>query len=845
MAEHHERTARAGGPGPELDRYVVPLAEAGLDTGELIGRKAATLAELAHAGYRVPEGLVLSTAAMGRVLPSGRNASMTAEIMRELPLPDEVEAAIRSIADHFGGTPVAVRSSGVAEDLPGMSFAGQYETVLAVHGYSQLVEAVRTCWASAFADRVLAYRKSASAGAAGAATRMAVLVQRMVPARVAGVAFSVNPVNGQRSESVVSAVIGLGEQLVSGQVSPDEWVVGTTGAARRQSGSLDAIDGPIAQSVADLAASVEAYFGWPQDIEWAIDHDGLWLLQARPITALPDAAPDAVAAEVPPGRWRRDMYIRRPLTPMQRSIMLPVLNEASHLLFTFNIVDRLESREIGGWLYTKSVLLSGHERVVAQIDAIGRAAADREPQQLIERWDAELAPALARRSRGLADIDLAALTDDGAIDHLAAVQDLYQQAQDAHFRVGGAILYLWSAFGATCGRLLGWDAARSMRLVTGLTGKAAEPTVRLARLTAEARKRPAVRDVLAEAAKDTTMAELATANPGFHQELQDYLHDFGDRTLSIDLTDPTLGERPAFVLNLIRDQLDRDFTPSAGAAALAQGREEAEAEAREILAGRDPADQAAFDAVLADARRSYPVRDDKAFYTSIARGLLRHAIRDIGRRLGANGRLGTVDDVFLLERDEMVRALTDGAADQGRVARRSGELAWARAHPGPATYELEPEPEPETGAGAGTGGDWRDRLSPKQRRIVTIITWMYDAENEVRPSQLDAPNALSGIAASPGRYTGPARLIRDESEFDRLQPGDVLFCHETNPQWAVLFPNVGGLVTYSGGLLSHAAIIAREYRVPAVVAVHEAIERVTDGQQVTVDGTTGEVEILS
>lgn len=819
----------AGGP------YLLTLAGAEPGDDDRIGRKAANLAELTRAGYRVPEGVVLTTDALARLLDSARSA--TAEVVRDLRLPDDVAEAVREIAAHFGDEPVAVRSSGVAEDLPGMSFAGQYETVLGVRGHDELVEAVRTCWSSAFADRVIAYRNAAGSGEG---TRMAVLVQRMVPARVAGVAFSANPVNGRRNEAVVSAVIGLGEQLVSGRVSPDEWVVGECGAAERQSGSLDAIDEAAAREVADLVRSVEAHFGRPQDIEWAIDDDGLWLLQARPITALPEPAAGVETVEVPPGHWRRDTYFRRPLTPMQRSIMLPVLNATSRLLFSYNIVDRLESREIGGWLYTQFVPLSGHERVTARLGEIQRAAAAGEPRRMVDRWETELAPRLAERSATLAAIDLPALSDEEAVTHFRDVEALYAEAQDTHFRVGGAILYLWSAFGATCERLLGWGAATSVRLITGLPGKTTEPSVRLAELAALARSRPPVRAMLAEPATDATVAALADVDPEFDQGLRGYLRDFGHRSLSLDLTDPTLAERPAFVLNLIRDQLDRDFDPGAGSAELARDREAAEAEARAILAEHGEEDRAAFEAVLADARRSYPVRDDKAFYTGVARGLLRYAIRDIGRRLAERERIGATDDVFALESDEMVRALVEGGTWQERVARRSAELAWVRAHPGPATYDGPTESSPP--GGGRPAGDWRDRLTAEQRQVVDIILWLAEADN-AGPSGAPRPDTLNGVAASPGRYTGTVRVILDESEFDELQPGDVLVCHETNPQWAVLFPNVGALVTDAGGLLSHPAIIAREYRIPAVVATREATSRLTDGQIVTVDGTAGEVEV--
>ena len=270
-------------------RYTAPLRALRRGDAHRAGAKAANLGDLMHAGFLVPDGFVLTTDAFDRFLSANAlDLDTTAGRVTEAPVPPEIEEAQLAAVVRLGEGPLAVRSSGVAEDLSGASYAGLYETVLNVHGFEALVAAVRRCWASAFSDRVAAYGE-AQGGAArgGAAGRMAVLVQHMVPAEAAGVVFTANPITGDRSETIVSAVRGLGERLVSGEAIPDDWLVRGDQVVVRQAPEL-AIDASAVKAVADVARRVEAHFGAPQDIEWALAAGTVHVLQARPITALPD-----------------------------------------------------------------------------------------------------------------------------------------------------------------------------------------------------------------------------------------------------------------------------------------------------------------------------------------------------------------------------------------------------------------------------------------------------------------------------------------------------------------------------------------------------------------------------
>jgi pyruvate,water dikinase len=230
------------------------------------------------------------------------------------------------------------------------------------------------------------------------------------------------------------------------------------------------------------------------------------------------------------------------------------------------------------------------------------------------------------------------------------------------------------------------------------------------------------------------------------------------------------------------------------------------------------------------------VREDNEFFTvSAPLAVLRFPLLEIGRRLAARGQLERPGHVFFLTLEEARAALRDGQARHALAARRRGERAFVEQHPGPATYGKDPGPPPPL-----------DALPAEARFSMTALLWYIDRVFEAASSsraQQAGTRSLGGIGASAGRHTGPVRVVMDESQFGKLRPGDVLVCPITSPVWSVLFPSVGALVTDTGGLLSHPAIIAREYRVPAVVATGNATALLRDDQVVTVDGSTGRVEV--
>ncbi len=352
-----------------------------------------------------------------------------------------------------------------------------------------------------------------------------------------------------------------------------------------------------------------------------------------------------------------------------------------------------------------------------------------------------------------------------------------------------------------------------------------------------ARERPTVGELLERIDADTPR-RLAQADGEFAAAFEGYVQAFAHRTLRWDVNEPTEAEQPELILRLIRDQMASGYDPEAEADVLARERAAALAEARQLLADRPDEDQRQFERALARAEQAYPVREEHEFYLSNAPfAQLRYTLLEVGERMTEGGQLSQAEDIMFLELEEARAAFRDGSDVRAIVNRRKGELAWAEAHPGPASYGKALPPPPSFEA-----------FPPEARHLMRVLMWQMQTLLPTEDSEQAKPNSgtdLRGLAASAGQYTGPARIIMSEAEFGKLQAGDVLVCPTTQPPWSVLFATIGALVTDSGGILSHPAIIAREYRIPAVVATGNATGHLKDDQVVTVDGNSGIVTIVN
>jgi phosphohistidine swiveling domain-containing protein len=820
---------------PTVVRAVLGIDDEIARDAGLAGHKAANLARLTALGFPVPPGVVVSTDAVDRIRAQGA-------------VPEDLAARLALALEDLGGGPVAVRSSGAAEDLPGASFAGQYETILGVDGVDAVAEAVLRCVRSAGAQRVAAYAAGRVGDTGLAGSRMAVLIQAMVQAEAAGVAFTADPVTGDRDEVLVSAIRGLGERLVGGEATPEEWRV-RDGQARRVAGPLGAIDAADAARVGALAAAVEAAFGQPQDVEWAIAAGRLLLLQARPITALP-RPPELIAPAE--GSWEKDEeHYPMPLTPFGASVYLPAVEHGlAAMLETWGLpMERVLQRSVGGEIYTRAVPLGGKDRTpppwwviwlamrVApplrrRTKRTDRALGERLPERLITEWP-ESREQFRRAAAALHAVDLQALTDQQLLAHLDRVLALLRRGEVAHFVLvppyGLAVYELATA----CQELLGWTPTETLALLTGNSEASSEPGRALRDLAASLAASPAAVGALQGAGEDL-LERLQAAAPQLATLVQAYLEGYGHRTFSYDPGDPTLAERPALLAALLRARIAEDPTrPDPAAAA----RTAALARARRELGGRPVEQRTRFEQALATAERAYGVREDNVVWTdNLPSGLLRYVAVEVGRRLVDRGLVARPDDAVFLADAELRAALLGVSADlRGPVAQRRAERAWVAAHPGPSSYGR-PSPPPSDLRGLPTG----------LRQVSAAMLMLWNLGLRTTPARAEGDGSvITGLAGSPGRHTGTVRVIRDESQFGRLGPGEVLVCPTTSPAWSVLFTQAGALVTDGGGLLAHAAVIAREYGIPAVLATGDATRRLRDGDPVTVDGTAGEVHLAA
>jgi pyruvate,water dikinase len=683
---------------------------------------------------------------------------------------------------------------------------------------------------------------------------MAVLVQQQIDADAAGVAFTADPVTGARDMTVINAVKGLGDRLVSGESPAEEWRLSDGLQPERTSTGRETLSEQQAIDVARLAREVEATLGPPQDIEWAIKAGRVWLLQARPITTLGETVePVPVPVEVPSGFWEREAsHAPLPWTPFTRSLFFPFRNEATRLMFAeFGVLlETLEFCEIGGWEYIRLVPLGGKDRpapprwlfriltrivppIRKRIKVSVEAVRSERARTYIDRWYDEWHPDLAKRINELNQIDLTSLSDIEVAQHLESAVALLHDGGRVHFLAHGALMVETYGFSQVCQELLGWDDSQSCELLSGTSYRSIEPAAKLAELAGQAVNNPPVRELLADV-DGSTFDRIAEFDNDFAAAFEAYRRSHGRRALRYEIGDSTLAEEPTLLLQLISHQIATGFDPQENAEATNQQRATLVQQARDSLADASPEDRHRFEEWLRRAERAYPVREDNEFFTlSSPLALVRYAVLEVAGRMTARGQIDERDDAFFLEFEELKDGFGDGSDQHSTIGLRKGERAWVDAHPGPASYGEPPGPPPSF-----------DVLPPEARYVNEGTLW-YVEHSLGQPMIQDDSGTIHGHAASPGQYTGTVRVIAGETEFSKIRPGDVVVCPITSPVWSVVFPSIGALVTDTGGILSHPAIIAREYRIPAVVGTNNATELLHDGQAVTVDGSAGTVRVAA
>jgi rifampicin phosphotransferase len=895
-------------PAVHTDALVLPLERLDRSLLAVAGGKAAQLGELIRAGFAVPAGFCVTTAAYAQIsaaagldalldelsavpAPDTVGLATLAAAMRaailQAPVPSDITSAIVEAYQALvqgEPVPVAVRSSATAEDLPDASFAGQQETFLNVVGVETVLDAVRRCWASLWTDRAVSYR--ATHGIDQRGVRLAVVVQRMVDAQVAGVLFTANPLTGKRRQAVIDANPGLGEAVVSGATSPDHFVVNTLtgeiierrlgdkqviiraiagGGTQRveQAGQVNTVSLSDAQVrlLAALGAQVEAYFNAPQDMEWAFDAAGqLWLLQARPITTLFPLPPDAPATDnvlrvylcfnVQQGtEW--------PFTPMGISAMR-VLASAIVEFLGFPLQNRLRGPKFlteaasRVFLDVTGALRSSFGRTMlsnmmaqAEVHAaaifqqlstdprlslmqtrrlpfvltIGRVLArTRLPYSLLQ---ALLRPKTAQmrllqltdRLRATANVE--AITDPRT--RVAAVERLLFDTLPPLLSATTPVMLGGMGTFALARILLG-DLASEDELQIVVRGSpdnvTTEMNLALWALAQAARGDPPAAALI----QHTPPAQLSDAYrsgslpASLQRGLAQFLATYGHRSVNeLDMGVPRWSEDPTYLFGVLASYLqlrevaqapDRQFERAAqeGQAMLAELTRRARRASwvRGLLVGF----------FLRRARALGGLREMPRFALALLLAQARASLSHVGDAMVQAGQLDHSGDIFFLSLPE-VHAALDGADVRSTVRERRAQ------------YDQE-----------------------RVRRHVPLVLLSDGTEPTTveLASRLSDDHVLRGTAASPGRATALARVILDPYAA-QLAHGEILVAPSTDPGWTPLFLTAAGLVMETGGAMSHGAIVAREYGIPAVVGVAGAIERIHTGQSVTVDGTTGTVAL--
>ncbi|WP_405062361.1 PEP-utilizing enzyme [Kribbella sp. NBC_01505] len=786
---------------------VVWLAQVGAGDRERVGGKAAGLGALIQAGFAVPDGFVVTDPVDG----------------------PEALAEVAAAYEELGTGPVAVRSSSTAEDLAEASFAGQYDTFLEVRGLPEVLRAIEKCRASLEADRAVRYRAANGIGTA----EIAVIVQRMVDARSAGVLFTANPVSGHRGEMVLEAAEGLGEAVVTGTVVPHRYVLPRT-TASRTSGPLSAAE---VEDLGLIGGRLHEVFGGPQDAEWAIDRTGrLWLTQTRPITSLfPVPTPYGGLRAY----WSVNVYqgLTRPFTPLGVVVMRARQHALEESLTAKGFDPELV--EVDGWLYWDITAGLGDETKVRGAVAFADALASPSGQLIAEaarrpefapvpasrpvrrktRWDrvvlAALFPGFAsRRVRRRADQlvhGFVGPVEAAPEQRLAYVETTYRAVCRTEVSLPRGANQAGGIAQDLAGRLLAGvvSAAELGAVFRGVPGN---PTSEMDLALWEVARRTRAERVLDELGPDELAAEYHRGGlpRPVRSSVADFLAEYGFRvTGEIDFGVPRWVDDPAPVfasLQAYRKAMDAGHDAA----------EHFEGSARQAdatigdLVGRLPARavlrRAAARRLLRRSRRLRGLREVPKFTLMRGYQQLRDQLLEVGRSIVDLGILDRADDVMYLDLEE-IRAALGGGESRGLVTARRE------------TY----------------------RRECLRRRVPSVV--LSDGTTvELPAAEPSSGLRLAGIGGSPGVAVGPARVVLDPEDA-HLEPGEILVCPSTDPGWTPLFLTAGGLVTETGGMVSHGTTVAREYGIPAVVGVHQATVLIRTGQLIAVDGSHGLVDL--
>jgi len=840
----------------------------------LVGPKAASLCTLRGLGLAVPPCFFVTTevfkphldanglSAQIASLLEGRNTPSALEEIRRLviraPLAENLCEQLAAAYRRLGAGTVAVRSSATAEDLPGHSFAGQYETILGVTSWEGCLDAIKACWASLWTERAYEYRSRN--GIDHQQVEMAVIVQRQIDANVAGVAFTLDPVTGSPSRIVIESCFGLGDALVSGRVQPDRIVLrkknlellrhSTAGNEANASLGLK-----IARKLARCVRKLEKRFGGPQDVEWAVLDGRIWFLQARPITAVPE-----------PKLWEdRQVWTNFNLGEVAPDVMTPM---------TWSMIETMFASVMGGIMRLVGVKAEEHPpaglvagRIYWHINVglaavrpfISMAKLNRansmfggEQERMYESgafdicdedlpdlgfswpryilsWPRIVCDLVSHRTSRV-DVFLASLktrndqlnrfdVDAARTDELARMvgETLRENLRDLDLLLllPGALAV--GLFQRVCQRWLGdTRLILACRLLAAQGGIAdTEAGLDLWRLAALAHDDAETERILVAGGDWADIRRKlgeTESGPQFLASWDRFMAEHGHHCRGeLEFINARWAEMPEYVLGLVRNYLRSvgQVDPLQKQQQLAREGAELAAQCRQKL--KNPIKRWLFNGSLKHTRKV--ARDRENWKNEAVRQIatFRRILLTLGERLCENGILACREDILFLQIPE-IQPIVKGCADfdvRQRIATRRAE------------YE--------------------------QNCAVTpppVVVGRFDPDRHVAP-EVDADvEVLYGIAVSPGVVTGRARVILRTDDDQHVAAGEILVAPFTDPAWTPYFLPAAGVVMDMGGVLSHGAIIAREYGIPAVVNVGPATRIIRTGQEIRVDADRGTVTIL-
>jgi phosphohistidine swiveling domain-containing protein len=858
------------------------------DATALVGGKGVNLGKLTHAGLPVPSGFVVTT--------DGYDAYITANDMEadigslatqpETDDPSAYEEAAEKIqalfsqgsiperlAEHIhtayteisegGDVPVAVRSSATAEDLPDASFAGQQETFLNIDDVGSLNEAIVGCWASLWTARAMAYRNRQDFDWTDVS--LAVIIQRMVPADASGVLFTANPTNGRRDQAVINAAWGLGESVVDGSVTPDTLVVdkdGTTVVSRdtaekevmtvrTESGTEErtvpedrrrqpVLDDDVAAELVHYGKQIEEQYQRPMDIEWAVVDGECTILQARPITSLPEPQTE------PPTDWtpsdpEREYFrmsiielLPDPLSPLFADLGTEAISRETRQMRNDVLGADIFSEETLGFTTINGY---GYYCYYPTLRSLGSTLV-RTPFTWYNifpdcevRWRDEIRPQYAER---VTHWEEKPMEDQQARELLSGVKELLHAGVEYYVQIQAILTSVYlseSLFTTYYDRLIKQNEDPLARtFLLGFDNTPIKKEKSLYDLATWSREHPQLKEALAAVSSDDVTTLLETETPPadvsaeiwheWQSRFQDHLDQYGHTIYNLDFVNPVPADDPAPPYDTFKHYLQGDgANPHERQHNAVEQREQATQQIRENVGWFR---QKLFDTLLNWAQNRAPLREDALADVGLAWPRLREMLLELGRRLAEASAIEQADDVFWLTEDEAQNAAT--------------ALDTDHAQPGDVTDAVRHRKMKHRGRSAVTP----PTVLPEDSRMkkLGLEQWLPAHTDE------QTGDTITGVGASSGQITAQACVVHGPDEFETMESGDVLVADITTPAWTPLFAQASAIVTDVGGPLSHSSIVAREYDIPAVLGTGVGTESISTGQTISVDGDAGIVELL-